>query len=328
MEGNNFLAPARAAIICTCFIFLFGALGSLLIFKPSLFSAKKHKRRWSAPDTLSIPNTKEGRLISYGRELVRHTSVYLGPQGKIMHTTNGMNCQNCHLEAGTKFFGNNYSAVASTYPKRRDRSGTIESIEKRVNDCIERSLNGKAIANDSKEMRALVAYITWVGKDVEKDTIPLGAGIIKPPYLDRAADTIRGKAVYQKTCERCHGIDAKGQLAVNGLEWKYPPLCGENSFNIGAGLLRLSRMAGYVKMNMPNDLATSDKPLLTDEEAWDVCAYIASLPRPSKDLSSDWPDISTKPVDHPFGPYIDGFSETQHKYGPFKPIADLKKQGK
>src|SRR5258708_3287515 len=85
-----------------------------------------------------------------------------------MSTSNGMNCQNCHLEAGTKFFGNNYSAVASTYPKLRERSGTIESIEKRVNDCIERSLNGKAIGNDSKEMRAFVAYIKWVGKDVEK----------------------------------------------------------------------------------------------------------------------------------------------------------------
>jgi thiosulfate dehydrogenase len=27
--------------------------------------------------------------------------------------------------------------------------------------------------------------------------------------------------------------------------------------------------------------------------------------------------VSTKPVDYPFGPYADGFSETQHKYGPF-----------
>jgi thiosulfate dehydrogenase len=38
------------------------------------------------------------------------------------------------------------------------------------------------------------------------------------------------------------------------------------------------------------------------------------------DISGDWPDISKKPVDHPFGPFIDGFSEQQHKYGPFGPI--------
>jgi thiosulfate dehydrogenase len=27
-----------------------------------------------------------------------------------------------------------------------------------------------------------------------------------------------------------------------------------------------------------------------------------------------------KPVDAPYGPYADGFSEQQHKYGPFAPI--------
>src|SRR6516225_1175414 len=107
---------------------------------------KKQSSRWHAPDSLSIPKTEEGRLISYGRELIKHTSIYLGPKGKVMHTTNGMNCQNCHLEAGTKFFGNNYSAVAATYPRLRDRSGMVESVEKRVNDCIERSLNGTSIA--------------------------------------------------------------------------------------------------------------------------------------------------------------------------------------
>jgi thiosulfate dehydrogenase len=34
----------------------------------------------------------------------------------------------------------------------------------------------------------------------------------------------------------------------------------------------------------------------------------------------DWPNISKKPIDHPFGPYADVFSEKQHKYGPYKPI--------
>lgn len=324
-EGDHFLTSARAAMLCACAIFLFIALSLLCIQNPNLLIKRKPFGRWKAPDTLSIPATKEGMLISYGRELVKHTAIYLGPKGKVKHTTNGMNCQNCHLEAGTKFFGNNYSAVASTYPKLRDRSGTVESIERRVNDCIERSLNGTAIEERSKEMQALVAYIKWVGKDVDKGSTPLGAGLWPIGYLERAADSSRGKIVYQKNCERCHGPDANGELATNGLEWRYPPLCGENSFNIGAGLLRLSRMAGYVKMNMPNDLTLLDKPPLTDEEAWDVCAYIASLPRPSRDLSKDWPDISKKPVDHPFGPFADSFSEIQHKYGPFTSMPSFKK---
>jgi thiosulfate dehydrogenase len=49
------------------------------------------------------------------------------------------------------------------------------------------------------------------------------------------------------------------------------------------------------------------------------------MPRPHKDQSSDWPDISTKPIDFPFGPYADAFREKQHKYGPYQPIAEARK---
>ena len=76
---------------------------------------------------------------------------------------------------------------------------------------------------------------------------------------------------------------------------------------------------------MPYGSATHNAPAVSDEAAWDLAAFINSQPRPSKDLSHDWPDISKKPIDHPFGPYADGFSETQHKYGPFKPIAEARK---
>ena len=77
---------------------------------------------------------------------------------------------------------------------------------------------------------------------------------------------------------------------------------------------------------MPNLKSSADKPVLTDEEAWDIAAYISSMPRPEKKFSQDWPDISKKPVDHPFGPYADHFSEFQHKYGPFNAIAAASKK--
>jgi thiosulfate dehydrogenase len=82
-----------------------------------------------------------------------------------------------------------------------------------------------------------------------------------------------------------------------------------NSYNTAAGIFR----------NMPFG-ATYENPVLTDEEAWDVAAYINSLPRPVRMFPEDWPDIRTKPFDHPFGPYADPFSERQHKYGPFSAI--------
>ena len=84
----------------------------------------------------------------------------------------------------------------------------------------------------------------------------------------------------------------------------------------------MSRMTGFVFANMPND---AQARVLTNEEAWDVAAFISSMSRPSRDLSGDWPDISKKPFDHPFGPYADPFSETQHRYGPFGPIIEAKK---
>ena len=274
---------------------------------------------WSPPDSLSIPQTPEGDLIRYGQELVAHTSVYLGPNGSVSNTSNGMNCQNCHLKAGKKIFGNNYSAVRSTYPRLRARSGSIETIEKRVNDCIERSLNGQPLKDGSTELKAFVAYISWVGKDVEKGVSPPGVGLWDLPLLERAASVENGKVVFEKHCVLCHGNDGMGVKNEDGVEWKYPPLWGPHSYNTAAGLYRLSRFAGYVKANMPNG-ATFDNPILTDEEAWDVAAYVNSMPRPQKTFAADWPDISKKPFDHPFGPYADSFSEEAHKFGPFGAI--------
>lgn len=271
---------------------------------------------WLAPDTSAIPRTTEGELIRYGRKLIEHTSVYLGPSGKVARISNGMNCQNCHLSAGTKPYGNNYAYVASTYPRFRARSGTIESVEKRINDCIERSLNGVALADSSIEMKAMKAYILWVGQNIPDGLAPLGGGLEALPFLDRAANPNKGETVFRKHCVRCHGPQGKGRRVSGKAEWLYPPLVGDSSYNIGAGLYRVSRFASFVRNNMPEG-TTYLNPVLTVEEAWDVAAYINSLPRPVKDFSLDWPDISRKPADHPFGPYADSLTEHQHKYGPF-----------
>lgn len=284
---------------------------------------------WNMPDINRLPSTPQGDLIRYGKELIAHTAVYFGPKGKVASISNGMNCENCHLDAGTRFLGNNYSAVYATYPKFRARSGSIETIYKRVNDCFERSLNGKAIDSSSLEMKAIYAYIQWLGENVPKGTKPTGAGIADIPLLGRPADPDIGKHIYTQKCQRCHSENGEGLLNTAGNDYKYPPLWGEHSYNNGAGLFRISRLAGYIRYNMPftpldNDNDTDDAPL-TDEQAWDVAAYINSQPRPQKKYDGDWPDISTKPFDHPFGPYADNFTEAQHKYGPF---GEIKKLGK
>lgn len=123
---------------------------------------------WTPPSDWRITRlpVEEQKLISYGRELIAHTADYLGPKGSVAHLSNGMNCQNCHLNAGTQPWGNNYAAVQATYPKFRERSGTVEDQRKRVNDCFQRSLNGRPLDSNSREMKAILTYIKWLGSDV------------------------------------------------------------------------------------------------------------------------------------------------------------------
>ena len=288
---------------------------------------KGEGNEWTPPSLYyDASEGEERKLLVYGQELIANTSRYFGPHGIIAQVSNGMNCQNCHLNAGRKNWGNNYSLVNANYPRFRERSGTVENIYKRVSDCFERSLNGKAPDSSSYEFRAIEAYIKWVGKDVKKGQVIAGSGIELLPFMDRAADPAKGQLVYKTHCETCHGAEGQGQFAPDMKQYVYPPLWGEHSFNTGAGLYRISRMAGYVKNNMPFNKASHTNSIISTEEAWDVAAYINSQPRPVKDLTGDWPDISKKPFDHPFGPYADEFSELQHKYGPYKPIMQKQKK--
>lgn len=294
------------------------------------FVQEKHMPAYWVAPSLYLDNELQGdarKQVIYGEELIMHTAKYFGPKGIIAQNTNGLNCQNCHLDAGTRPWGNNYGAVNTTYPKFRDRSGSVETIPKRVNDCFERSMNGKPLDTNSKEMKAIVVYMLWLGKNTSNDSLPAGSGITQLPYLTRAASPDKGKIVYDTKCKSCHGENGEGVFQPDGIAYSYPPLWGEHSYNTGAGLYRLSRFAGYVKDNMPINEASHQSPVLTNEEAWDVAAFVNSQPRPvMKQNQHDWPDISKKPLDHPFGPYADGFSEIQHKYGPFQPIADARKK--
>lgn len=280
-------------------------------------------KAWKPADISLITDATLKEKVEYGKELIAHTAKYLGPNGSVKKITNGMNCNNCHLDAGTKAWGNNYGSVYSMYPKMRARSGQVENLYKRVNDCMERSLNGQPLKEDEKEMKAMIAYIEYIGNNVPKDKEGYASGIYDLEYLDRAADPAKGKALYDAKCASCHQVNGQGILAEDKKEYIYPPLWGANSYNNGAGLFRISRFAGYIKYNMPLG-ASYENPQLSDEEAWDIAAYVENQPRPSKDLSKDWPDISKKPVDHPFGPFSDKFTEAQHKFGPFKPIKDEK----
>jgi len=280
---------------------------------------------WKSPDENSIPAGKEGETIRYGRELLAHTAQYFGPKGSIAMISNGMNCQNCHLAGGTKLFGNDYASFISSYPKMSNRSGRVEPAAERIAECFERSLAGTVPDTAGREVQAMLAYMKWVGKDVKNGQNLFGNATEKLAYLDYAADPVKGEAVFMMKCKSCHGANGEGVLNADKKTYVYPPLWGKHSYNDGAGMYRISNFAGFVKNNMPLG-TTYQNPQLTDEEAWNVAAFVNSQPRPHRDQRDDWKDLSKKPIDSPFGPYADAFSEKQHKYGPFKPIKDAQKQ--
>jgi thiosulfate dehydrogenase len=184
-------------------------------------------------------------------------------------------------------------------------------------------MNGRPLPARGAQMQALVAYIKFLSSGVPAGRVLPGLGVGKMPELDRAADPVRGQAIYVNTCADCHDTDGKGvrrSLPTTDLGYMMPPLWDRDSFNDGAGMARLITAANFIHLNMPHG-ADYLNPQLTAEDAWDVAAYMISQPRPHKaGLDKDFPDLLQKPVDAAYGPYADGFTAEQHKFGPFTPI--------
>jgi thiosulfate dehydrogenase len=281
---------------------------------------------WTVPEVGALPDDDQGRLVRRGRDLITATYAHIGPEvsdPSKRYAGNTLACGNCHLEAGTKKFGLPIFGLYDEFPRYNARSGAEITIEERVNSCMTRSLNGRAIPSDAPETQAFVAYIKFLSSGVPLDQRIPGLGAGKIPELDRAADPTRGRAIYVAKCEGCHNTDGSGirrSLPTTDLGYIVPPLWGPDSFNNAAGMNRLITAANFVHSNMPQG-ADYLNPVLSTTDAWDVAAFVVSQPRPHKQgLEKDFPDLVQKPVDTPYGPYVDGFGAEQHKYGPFAPI--------
>jgi thiosulfate dehydrogenase len=276
---------------------------------------EQEETQWKVP--AQMPAGEQGELVRYGQNLFNDTPLYLGPDvadAKMRYAGNRLSCQNCHANGGTQRNGLGLVGITRRFPQFNARAGHAITLEDRVNGCFERSMNGKALPSEGREMKAYLAYMGWLSTDVPSGTKHMdGQGVLKLASLDRWADPGIGESVFKQNCTVCHGANGLGQKAQDGKSYKYPPLWGPDSFNDGAGMDRVRTAAGFIYANMPKD-----NPSLTAEEAYDVAAYIDSQDRPHKDgLASDYPKLALKPFDSPYGPYADGLSEEQHKYGPF-----------
>jgi len=279
-----------------------------------------------APDADALPAGIWKDTVLYGRRLFVETPALIGPEAAnpaMRYSGNNLSCQSCHLLAGAQPFALSMVGAYAAFPTYMPRENEVRTIEDRVEGCMERSMNGRAIPVDGREMKAMVAYLQFLSTGLPIGKPTEGRGTPSLPFLDRAADAAKGRVVYAATCQACHQADGQGLRRGkigDAAGYLFPPLWGPDSFNDGAGMHRLIASASYIRANMP--LGTNAAaPVLSVEDAWDVAAFVNSQPRPSRPgLDRDYPDRSRKPIDAPFPPYADAFPLEQHRLGPFKPI--------
>ncbi len=282
-------------------------------------------------ETDLLPLGEEGARIKYGHLLITKTSEQIGPLAKdekMRFAGNNLTCNNCHLNAGRKIGSGSFVGVTNRFPQFRGRENKMGTMEERINGCMERSMSGKKIAENGKEMQAMIAYMEWLSQDVPAEIEKEYKGYVKIEIPDFKADPEKGKELYQIRCQLCHLENGEG-TKIRGEEFTgylYPPLGGDDTYNDGAGMNRVLTAAEFIKGNMPFG-ATKEEPLLTDEQSYHIAAYINTFKRPNKENREvDFPDKKLKPVSTPYGPWTDDFSEEQHKFGPFLPIIEFYKK--
>ncbi len=226
------------------------------------------------------------RLMSETRALLPHN---VGDQ---------MNCSSCHINSGTMAKGSPFNGLTAQFPSLNPRAGRVITVADRLNGCFLRSMNGTKLADDSPEMRAMIAFMDWMKGDAKKGDKISGRGTTKIPDT-LTPDPVRGKTLFAADCAVCHGDEGQGLKNEAG-EFVFPPLWGDEAFNIGAGIARTYTAAGFVKANMP--IANSRKfPQgqggLSDQDALDIAEYFTHQTRADfPDKVKDWPN-GGKPKD-------------------------------
>ncbi|MDT8853738.1 c-type cytochrome [Paracoccaceae bacterium Fryx2] len=228
------------------------------------------------PPEALIPDDDFGAAVRRGRAIFTNTSTNAG-----QHVGNGLSCSNCHLDAGREPNSAPMWAAWVAYPKYRSKNKQINTMEDRVMGCFSYSMNAQDSVSGGPPphgddiYRDLESYFYWMASGAPTNTAMAGGGFGK---IDKPAlpyDPARGEAVFTANCAVCHGADGLGRKDLNA-RYLYPPLWGADSYNWGAGMHQINNAAAFIKHNMPY----SKPGTLSDQDAWDVAAYVNSHERP------------------------------------------------
>ena len=221
-----------------------------------------------APPPVEYPPGKLGEIIRLGEQVVMETSEH--PLSKAF-VGNSLNCSSCHLDGGRDPKAATFLGVASAYPAWAPREQRVITLEDRILNCFIRSQNGTRPPNGGELSVALAAYISWLSEGYKirlNASKSLGPNQMQMLDVDQFTPSVeRGAELYRDRCADCHADDGGGGDA--------PPVWGPQSFNDGAGMARIDKLASWLKVAMP-----PDETDLSGSEAIDLAAYINSKPRP------------------------------------------------
>jgi thiosulfate dehydrogenase len=257
----------------------------LLMTNRTTWAALEPRAPFKPPTAEQMPTGPVGDSIRRGENILSHTKTALPD-----YVGNRLNCTSCHLDGGRTANAGPFVGIWGVFPEYRSRNAKVNELRDRVNDCFERSLNGKRLPTDSPALADILTYMWWVSRGVPTGVSVEGRGFKRVPA--HTADAARGKQLYAQKCALCHGPNGEGTYGEHQ-EMLFPPVWGKDSFNIGAGLARLDTAAAFLKWNMPRNQGGT----LTDQEAYDLAQYVTHQPRPDfAGKTHDWPK-GDKPPD-------------------------------
>jgi len=230
---------------------------------------------------LNAPRDKYGDDVLLGYRIFTQTAKFAG-----RYSGNDLSCSNCHLQAGFRKHAAPMWAAIGMYPAYKQANDRNITLEDRILQCFEFNLNGFAPTTDSPEVRALSSYMHFISRGAPVGVNLPGRGFAAIEHTGFDPNPTRGLHEYEKFCSSCHQADGSGKHKAKGNAYEVPPLWGRHAYNKGSSFMKIRKLAGFIKANMP---PSNEK--LSTQQALDIAAYINQQIRPGdprKGLFDAW----------------------------------------
>jgi thiosulfate dehydrogenase len=227
----------------------------------------------------NLPQGPFGEAVQRGYDMIIDTQSNAEAKA---YVGNALNCSSCHRDGGTTETPGNFLTTATRFPSWSAREGATITLEDRIDNCFMRSMHGMRPNPDDQVTVDMAAYLAWLarGKPFYPPEPTTAAGAPDFTAMAKVATHINyaaGQQTYRAQCAACHGADGGGVGS-------FPPLWGKESYDAGAGLADVAKLAEWLKGNMPLGNAH-----LIPQEAVNVALYVDAQQRPAFVLAEHLP---------------------------------------